>query len=125
LLSPTEFLALDPKTNDPLAPAPPAVALQWQLPRRESVAEGAARRTLHDGLGALEADFAIARRGDVEIGLAYQQRAEFGLAQFAEELGEAAARHVDVQRLLVVAQNLDFDIPPGDLTASTSRARPA
>src|SRR5882672_1963326 len=57
-----------------------------KLPRRELVAERTARRALHDRLGAVEADFTIAGRDDVEIGRAYQQRAEFGLVQFAEEL---------------------------------------
>jgi hypothetical protein len=36
---------------------------------------------LHDGLVAREADLAAARRGDVEIGVADQQRAQLGLAE--------------------------------------------
>jgi hypothetical protein len=63
----------------------------------------------HDRLSAVQADLAFAGRRDVEIRLAYQQRAEFGFAQCAEEFGEAAARHVEFQRLFVMTQNLEFD----------------
>ena len=58
------------------------------LSRRELIAERAARRALHESLIASEADFAAARSGYVEIGFAYQQRAEFGFAERPEELCE-------------------------------------
>jgi hypothetical protein len=54
--------------------------LQRQLPWREFAAEGTTPRTLHDGWGEVEADFAIAGRDDAEIGRTYEQRAEFGRA---------------------------------------------
>ncbi len=92
---------------------------QGTLARRKPVAEGAARRALHDGLGALEAHLARACRDDVEVGGADQQRAQLGFAQLAEEFGEAAARHVDVEHVLVLAQNLDLDLPAGDLAPDT------
>jgi hypothetical protein len=44
----------------------------YLLSRGELVAERAARRALHDSSVAGEGDFAAARRGNVEIGLAYQ-----------------------------------------------------
>src|SRR6266851_1609928 len=91
---------------------------------RELVAEGTARRAAHDCLGAVQAHLAIAGRGDVEIGLADQQRTELGFAQGAKELGEAAARHVDFQRLLVMASNLELDLPRGDLAPGVLQGRP-
>jgi len=36
-------------------------------------------------LGALQADLAVADRRDIKIRIAYQQRAEFGFAQRADE----------------------------------------
>src|ERR1700687_2525185 len=95
-----------------------------KLPRCELVAEGTARRALHDGLSAVQADRAFADRRDVEIRLADQQRTELGLAERAEELGEAAARHVDVQRLLVVAQDFDLDLLARDLAEHAVDGRP-
>src|SRR5664280_2381891 len=94
------------------------------LPRCEPVAEGATRRALHDGLGAVQADLAFADRRDVEIRLANQQRTELWLAQGAEEFGEAAARDVDVQRLLVVAQDFDLDLLARDLAEHAVARRP-
>jgi len=76
----------------------------------ELVAKRTTRRASHDGLSAVEADLAFAHRPDVEIRLAYQQRADFGFAQRAEEFGKAAARHVDIQRLLVMPPNIELDI---------------
>src|SRR5690348_1641308 len=78
--------------------------------RREFVAEGAARRALHDRPVAREADLAAARRGNVEIGLADKQCTELGLAERAKELGEAAPRDVEFQRLLVVTTHRHGDI---------------
>src|SRR5690242_14722110 len=83
--------------------------------RGEPVAESAARRTSHDRLGAIEAYGALVDGRDVEIGGADQQRAELGLAQRAEELGEPTARDVDVERLLVMAPDLEFDLAAGNL----------
>jgi hypothetical protein len=91
---------------------------------RELVAEGAARRAPHDRLGAVEAHLAIAGRGDVDIGLADQQCAQVGFAQGAEELGEAAARHVDFQRFLVLTSNLELDLSRGDLVQGALQGRP-
>src|SRR4051794_35698789 len=66
--------------------------------RRELVAEGTTRRALHDGLVAREADLADARRGNIEIGLADQQRAEDRLAERAKERREPACGDVELQR---------------------------
>src|SRR5664279_5537782 len=99
-------------------------SLQRKLARRELVAEGAARRAPHDCLTAFEADVAFPDRRDVEIRLANQQRTEFGLAQCPKELSEAAARHVDVQRLLVMAQNFDLDLFARDLAEDALDGRP-
>src|ERR1700721_365491 len=99
-------------------------SLQRKLARRELVAEGATRRAPHDCLSAFEADFAFADRRDVGIGLANQQRTEFGLAEFPKKLSEAAARHVDVQRLLVMAQNFDLDLFARDLAEDALDGRP-
>src|SRR5882724_10276585 len=94
------------------------------LARRELVAEGTGRRALHDGLGTLEANLASADRRDVEISLAYQQRAELGFAQRTEEFGEAAARDIDIERLFVLAQDLGFDLPSGDFAEDALDGRP-
>lgn len=107
-----------------MLPTPSAATLQVKLTRCELVAESAARRALHDGLGPFEADLTFANRRDVEIRFANQQRAELGLAQCAEELGKAAARHVDVQRLLVMTQNLELDLPARDLAEHAVDRRP-
>src|SRR5436309_2938042 len=72
------------------------------LSRRKLVAKRTTRRASHDRLTAIEADLAFAHRCDVEIRLAYQQRAEFAFVQRAEEFGEAAVRHVDFQHLIVM-----------------------
>ena len=87
-------------------------------PRRELVAERAARRALHDGLVAREAHFAIASCGDVEIGLADQQDAELGLAERAKEVGEPAMRDVELERVLVVAVRLHRNVLLGRLERS-------
>jgi hypothetical protein len=79
-------------------------------PRREFVAERAARRALHDGLVAREAHFAAARCGDVEIGLADQQGAELGLAKRAKEFGEPAMRDVELERFVVVAAHVHRNV---------------
>ncbi len=105
-------------------PTPLAATLRKKLPRCELVVEGAARRAPHDCLNAFEADFAFADRRDVEIRLANQQRTELGLAQCAEELSEAAARHVDVQRLFVMAQNLDVGLLARDHAEDALDGRP-
>src|SRR5439155_15983849 len=68
-------------------------------PRREAVAEGAARRALHQGLVARQADLAAAGRNDVEIGRADQHSAELRLAERAKEFRETAVRDVEFQRL--------------------------
>jgi hypothetical protein len=76
---------------------------------------------LHDGLVAREADLAAARRDDVEIGFADQQRAEIGLAQSAKECRKLALRYVDFERFLVMAaylktaKALDLVLPPAFL----------
>src|SRR5262245_25209169 len=92
--------------------------------RRELVAERAARRALHDRLGAIEADLASAGRGDIDVGRAYQKRAKLGLAQRTEELGKATARHIELERLLVVAAHFDIDLRLGDLAERAVQGRP-
>src|ERR1700733_13268248 len=107
--------------------------LEWRAPSngthvlgpwREPVAEGTGRRAAHDRLGTLEAHLAFAHRGNVEIRLADQQRTEVGFAQRAEEVGEAAARHIDIQRFLVVSPGFDLDLPAGDLAEDALYGRP-
>ena len=68
-------------------------------------------------------DLAAADRGNVEIGLAYQQRAELGLAQRPEELGKPAAGHVEFHRLLVVAKRLELQIARRRNDQSHTRSR--
>jgi hypothetical protein len=64
--------------------------------RIEFVAKGAAGSALHQRLAAAEADFVAARSGDVNVGLANQQRAELGLAQPPEEFGKPATRPLTI-----------------------------
>src|SRR5207302_1621574 len=66
-----------------------------KLSRLELVAEGAARRALHQGLGAVETDTATGRIDNIDIGGADQERAELGFAQREEELREAATGDVE------------------------------
>jgi hypothetical protein len=73
---------------------------------------------LHESLIASEADFAAARSGYVEIGFAYQQRAEFGFAECAEELCESAMRYVEFQRFLIMAAHIYRDIALGNFGES-------
>src|SRR4051794_33280889 len=63
-------------------------------PWREPVAKRAARRALHQGLIARQADLTAASRDDIEIGGADQQRAELRLIQRAKEVCETAIRDV-------------------------------
>src|SRR6267142_2302116 len=64
--------------------------------RIEFVAKGAAGSALHQRLAAAEADFVAACSGDVNVGLANQQRAELGLAQPPEEFGKPATRPLTI-----------------------------
>src|SRR5579862_3511784 len=84
------------------------------LARLEPVAEIAARRALHQRLGARESDFAAAGVGNVDIGLADQERAEVGLAERLEKFGETAAPDVEFQRLLVAAVHVERHLALGD-----------
>src|SRR5207244_13353415 len=77
----------------------------------ELIAEIAARSALHQRLRPAEADVAAAGRGDVDVGLADQQRAELGFAQSAKELGKTAAGNVEFLRFLVAAVHVDGDLP--------------
>jgi hypothetical protein len=94
------------------------------LSRREFVAEGAARRALHDRLAAREADVAAAGRGNIEIGFADEESAELWLAESAEEFREPALRYVEFQRFLVMAAHLDRYIVLGHLGHSGMHGRP-
>src|SRR5690242_6064247 len=100
-------------------PTPPLRRLgegeeSW-LTRRELVAEGAARRALHDGLLARQRDLAVAGRGDVEVGRTHQQRAQLGLVQRLEELGVAAARDIELELLGVLDRVGHIDARQRDL----------
>jgi len=90
----------------------------------ELVTERAARCALHDGLVTGESDFAAASRCNVEIGLAYQQRAEFRLAECAKELCISAMRYVEFKRFLIMAAHLHRNILLGNFGDGGVHGRP-
>src|SRR5262245_17279095 len=92
--------------------------------RRKPVAEGATRRTLHERLHPVETDVVSADGRNIEIGCADQQRAELGFVQGAEEFGETAARDVDIERLLIVALDREFDLTARDVAKDLLNGRP-
>lgn len=85
--------------------------LSW----REFVTERAAWCALHQGLFTIENDLIACCDGDVGIGGAHQKRTKLGFVQRAEELGEPATRHVDMQRLAVAPNYLEVDFLLGDV----------
>src|SRR5258707_317748 len=83
------------------------------LSRRELVAERAAWCALHDCLVTGESHFAATSRGNVEVGLANEQRAEFWLAKCAKELCETAVRYIEFECFLIMAEYVHRNIPLG------------
>jgi len=73
---------------------------------------------------AIGGGVALVAGGNVEVGFAYKQRAELGLAERAKELGEPAMRYVEFKRFLVVPVHLYGNIVHGDFGPGGLYGRP-
>src|SRR5690349_4266733 len=80
---------------------------QDSIPLAET--EVATRRALHDGLAARQLKLAVETRHHRKVAIAVHAKAEIGEAHLLVELGVTAARHVEIQMLLGLVEDLNLE----------------